>query len=566
MAFSFSRMITQPGATSRRMLPLLLIMWLALSVPGLVRADGIEQGSGRATISGVVFRDDDGDGARSANEPGLPGVQIGVTAPEWEGTVATDGAGRFELKKLGADKYVLKVTIPNGLVAEVTGLVVTVGEGETVGTASFPLRVVRPYLVSPPANQAPAPVPSPTPDIMGPTVTPVPAAPAAPAIVPGQPAPAVPAVPGVAAPAGAPGYAANQPVTDPSQAYRPSVPTATPVPPTPTPAPTAVPVAAPSNAASAPARPVASTDARISYNPREVTEALAWMPKEKERRIKEREEAARQRTSLSAVAPTGTSAEAVRYALGKAKPNSIGRKADGDDVWLSVPFRTQVDADPWARANCGPASLAMVLDGYGVSTSTGDLRTLSNSFQGLYSYDQGIGLDALGKIAEIAGLRTVGPYREGGRGYAAWSLDDIRNQVRQGRPVITLTKYYTLPGHGNANTDTDHWIVITGTRGEDFIYNDAAYSGTNGYGMLISPGGLLRAWQSSSIPHHAAAFALGPGGDDKIVGAGAELQNRAAALREIRRETNRVEHRTGWQRFREVKIAQVLQADAVIAE
>jgi hypothetical protein len=75
--------------------------------------------------------------------------------------------------------------------------------------------------------------------------------------------------------------------------------------------------------------------------------------------------------------------------------------------------------------------------------------------------------------------------------------------------VITLTKYRFLPGHFGSVTDFDHYIVITGLAGEDFVYNDAAYSTEYGYNLLISPAQLERAWAASSVPRHAMAVGFG---------------------------------------------------------
>src|SRR5205085_4775825 len=36
------------------------------------------------------------------------------------------------------------------------------------------------------------------------------------------------------------------------------------------------------------------------------------------------------------------------------------------DVWLKVPYRSQLDGTPWASANCGPVGVAMILEAHGV--------------------------------------------------------------------------------------------------------------------------------------------------------------------------------------------------------
>jgi len=51
--------------------------------------------------------------------------------------------------------------------------------------------------------------------------------------------------------------------------------------------------------------------------------------------------------------------------------------------------------------------------------------------------------------------------------------------------------------------------VLTGLAGDDFVYNDAAYSTEYGYNLLISPAQLERAWADSSVPRHAVAIGLG---------------------------------------------------------
>jgi hypothetical protein len=82
--------------------------------------------------------------------------------------------------------------------------------------------------------------------------------------------------------------------------------------------------------------------------------------------------------------------------------------------------------------------------------------------------------------------------------------------VQQGHPVITLVKYRNLPGHSKSLSEFDHYIVISGLTPNGFIYNDAAFATTLGYGLEISDVELEFAWDNSSIPHHALALGLAP--------------------------------------------------------
>jgi hypothetical protein len=176
-------------------------------------------------------------------------------------------------------------------------------------------------------------------------------------------------------------------------------------------------------------------------------------------------------------------------------------------LWLGVPFRTQLDGTEFSKVNCGPASLAMVLAGFGLEVDPAELRDYVNYLTGDYDAEDGTGLDVITRVGREAGLHTFGLY--GGGGYRAWSVDEVREQVRAGHPVITLVKYRSLPGNGTSLSEFDHYIVITGLAGEDLIYNDPAFTSDYGFNLLISAGDLERAWSYSSVPHHAVAMGLG---------------------------------------------------------
>jgi Peptidase_C39 like family len=101
-------------------------------------------------------------------------------------------------------------------------------------------------------------------------------------------------------------------------------------------------------------------------------------------------------------------------------------------------------------------------------------------------------------------------YSDHGGGYRNWSTDAVRWHIQQGHPVITLVKYRNLPGHSSSLSQFDHYIVISGLTPNGFIYNDAAFASTLGYGLEISDVELEYAWDNSSIPHHALALGLAP--------------------------------------------------------
>jgi peptidase C39-like protein/SdrD B-like protein len=200
----------------------------------------------------------------------------------------------------------------------------------------------------------------------------------------------------------------------------------------------------------------------------------------------------------------------LRFAEGRDLMNQVQRRVLGDGlIWLGVPFRSQMDGGDFQYVNCGPASLTMVLAGFGLEVGPSQVRDYLNNLIDNFDTDLGTSLDVLSRIATQAGLTPMDLYSDQG-GYRNWSTDAVRWHVQQGHPVITLVKYRNLPGHTSSVSTFDHYIVITGLTPNGFIYNDGAFSTTLGYGLEISDVELEYAWDNSSIPHHAVALGLAP--------------------------------------------------------
>ena len=175
---------------------------------------------------------------------------------------------------------------------------------------------------------------------------------------------------------------------------------------------------------------------------------------------------------------------------------------------LAVPFRTQIDGTSYSLVNCGPASLSMVLAAFGLDADPPSIRDYLNFLVGNYDTEQGTSLYVLANIAREAGLNVFPSERGSLQG---WTIQDIRRQISAGNPVITLTKYRRLPGHLGSQTDFDHYVVITGLAGDDFVYNDGAFATEYGRNLIISPAQLEQAWADSSNPRHAVAIGRGDG-------------------------------------------------------
>jgi hypothetical protein len=69
--------------------------------------------------------------------------------------------------------------------------------------------------------------------------------------------------------------------------------------------------------------------------------------------------------------------------------------------------------------------------------------------------------------------------------------------------------YRLLPGNGGYPGNVNHYIVLDGLLGEDFLYNDSAFGERGGRGLLISAAQLETAWVTADIAQHATAFGLG---------------------------------------------------------
>jgi hypothetical protein len=238
--------------------------------------------------------------------------------------------------------------------------------------------------------------------------------------------------------------------------------------------------------------------------PEDVLRAMHGLPSAEE------EAATADATDEQVIALSSVTSLPLRFAVGRDLMAQVGRRVLGDGlVWLGVPFRTQIDGGDFQYVNCGPASLTMVLAAFGLEVGPSQVRDYLNALIDNYNTDLGTSLDVLARIAREAGLTPMDLYSDRG-GYRYWSTDAVRWHVEQGRPVITLVKYRNLPGHGQSLSEFDHYIVISGLTPNGFIYNDAAFASTLGYGLEISDIELQYAWENSSIPHHAVAMGLSP--------------------------------------------------------
>lgn len=207
---------------------------------------------------------------------------------------------------------------------------------------------------------------------------------------------------------------------------------------------------------------------------------------------------------LDLTLPRGEQAEISNYMLTR---NSL--LASTPEVWLKVPYRTQLDGSSYAAANCGPTSIGMALDMIGKRDSSESLRVATLQRQNITRCDDcGTFIQDLASVAEARGGATYG-LRDGPEVFHRWTLDEIRQQLRLERVVIPQVKFRLLPGRSESDYYGDHYIVIVGIAGNNFIYNDSIDSDGRGYGRLISPEALERAMAGATGQFARTAFAVG---------------------------------------------------------
>jgi hypothetical protein len=183
------------------------------------------------------------------------------------------------------------------------------------------------------------------------------------------------------------------------------------------------------------------------------------------------------------------------------------------DVRINVPYRTQLDGSDFAEANCGPTVLGMALESFGMNESAPDLRGQVLNSENFSSADADAGsyIWALANVARDYGLQPHGLY-DGDGALHHWSLDEIRASVRNRQPVIVQVVYRGLPGREDSQYYGDHYVIITGLLGDDFLYNDPiggrVANESPGYDRMMTPAQLQHAMNASDTEYAFSAFGL----------------------------------------------------------
>jgi len=172
-----------------------------------------------------------------------------------------------------------------------------------------------------------------------------------------------------------------------------------------------------------------------------------------------------------------------------------------------------VAAAQLAVADFGPTVLGRAREGFGVKMPQPDLRgqVLDSENFDPSDIDAGSFIWALASVAQQHGVQTHGLYEADGA-FHHWTPDDIRTSVRAGQPVIVQVLYRALPGREGSGYYGDHYVIITGLLGDDFLYNDpiggAAANESPGYDRVMTPTELQHAMRASDTPYAFSAFGV----------------------------------------------------------
>jgi hypothetical protein len=160
----------------------------------------------------------------------------------------------------------------------------------------------------------------------------------------------------------------------------------------------------------------------------------------------------------------------------------------------------------------------MVLAYYGIDAPPGELRVRAMQAQhswidddGGYSDEYGVFVYNLASVAGVMGLRSTGLWtHEGVRmdRLHEWRPADLRAEIEADHPTIVQVTYRALPSHARSTALDDHYIVVHGTVGTDFVYSDPLARGGGGSDELISERDLAFAMESASTPR--VGFAVRP--------------------------------------------------------
>lgn len=158
-------------------------------------------------------------------------------------------------------------------------------------------------------------------------------------------------------------------------------------------------------------------------------------------------------------------------------------------IVLNVPYKSQWDDDATATQNdCGPASIAMILNFYNEKLSTNDVF-----------YKSGAGL---GYVTFAQMFNSITSYGYRYELITGCSIGKLKEFVDKEIPVIALVHYGELASRQDQKFTGPHFFVVCGYDDNNYIVNDPNYWGNRreeGNKHYYSKDQFETAWTNASI-------------------------------------------------------------------
>jgi predicted double-glycine peptidase len=159
---------------------------------------------------------------------------------------------------------------------------------------------------------------------------------------------------------------------------------------------------------------------------------------------------------------------------------------------LQVRYKSQWDDDAKASNNdCGPASIAMILNYYGLNVTTDQVFAKTGADGGLIS---------IAKMQNaIINLGYESEFKKN------ISVDDLKNYINQDIPVIALVHYGSLNSTQDKNFKGGHFFDVVGYRDDGYFVNDPNFKGSlrqDGDHHFFTKSEFEKAWKDCSLDNN----------------------------------------------------------------
>ena len=134
----------------------------------------------------------------------------------------------------------------------------------------------------------------------------------------------------------------------------------------------------------------------------------------------------------------------------------------------AVPYKSQYDDDASEfRNDCGPACVAMILNGLGKYVTTNTVFRRSGAESSSY-------------VSVSQMIRAAATWDVTFRYFYPWTLNDLKRSVQNGMPAITLIHYgaWRSLGLNQSSFTGPHFVVVLGYDQEHVYVNDPLWWGT----------------------------------------------------------------------------------------